>query len=160
MVDDSFLRALATSVRSTAVGSYNFGLRDDVALHCLLQRFSVSAVGEAKYGIQRVEPEMIMMHLAGRRARAEVPHASRSVSSLHAATGHLGEFRNVFSHFCDRCWNIIRNPVNKSATWRVRIGNDDRVRARRGRRPGPFERRRMIGARTGEGRADRAVGGE
>src|SRR5579872_3426415 len=92
------------------VTSHQFGMGYDMAFHRALQIVACGAGFQVQIGIQGIEFEEITMRASGRRTRAAVPAAAKTVATLLPELG-LSVGRDAFGQLLRVAGNRVQNPV-------------------------------------------------
>lgn len=97
-------------------------------LHSVKHFLPGSSSSQAKHGIQRIEPEEIMMRPAGGRARTSIANMTEAIESLKPAAGDLRLFRYVLRDLMHVRGQIENDPMSPHATGRIRVlGDQDKA---------------------------------
>jgi hypothetical protein len=137
-------RDLALKPSATLVPPHQVGLRQDVPFHRAIQFGPARSGGQVRLLVQRIDPEKVPVRGAGWRTWASVACSAEPIPSLSRAIRQLPAFWQVFGQI-SRAWReIVQEPVNERAHWRIGILNHQAKTLRSRRRNAPLERGRNI----------------
>ena len=129
--------------------AHEFSGSENVALHGAGQGGFGDRLWNLDQRIERIEGKEVTMDRSRWRARPGVPNAARIVDSLAGTVGEFGVGGEALRQAACRRGQVVENPVNKGASGRVRVAEDEGEAARAVRAMVPLKRGRKVLAIAG-----------